>query len=93
MTLLVSRRMRAVVQSRASEPRVSVEEVSEIFAQYERNWLPKQAEALKTIRGWVDGGERVALTCFEHLPHQCHRHCVAEALEARFGKDFIATHL
>lgn len=48
---------------------------------------------LTKIREWIDGGERVALTCFEHLPHQCHRHCVAEALEARFGKDFSATHL
>jgi hypothetical protein len=80
----------------ASEQRQSLDTQADydaLFAQYERSWLPKQADALKTIRGWVDGGERVALTCFEHLPHHCHRHCVAEALEARFGKNFTATHL
>lgn len=64
-----------------------------LFAEYERSWLPKQTDSLKKIQGWVEGGARVALTCFEHLPHQCHRHCVAEALETRFGKDFSAKHL
>ncbi|HKY40553.1 MAG TPA: DUF488 domain-containing protein [Polyangiaceae bacterium] len=80
----------------ASEQRQTLDTQADydaLFAQYERNWLPKQADALTTIRDWVTGGERVALTCFEHLPHHCHRHCVAEALEARFGKDFTATHL
>ncbi len=80
----------------ASDQRQSLEtqaDYDSLFAEYERSWLPKQADALKKIRGWVDDSERVALTCFERLPHQCHRHCVAEALEARFGKDFSATHL
>ncbi|WP_441288589.1 DUF488 domain-containing protein [Sorangium sp. KYC3313] len=80
----------------ASEQRQSLETQADydaLFAEYDRTWLPKQADALKKSRGWVDGGERVALTCYEHLPNQCHRHCMAEALEARFGKDFSATHL
>jgi len=64
-----------------------------LFAEYERSSLPKQGEALKRIRGWIEAGERVALTCYEHLPHQCHRHCVAEALEARFGKVLSTKHL
>lgn len=64
-----------------------------LFEEYERTSLPKQGDALAKIRGWVASGERVALTCFEHLPHQCHRHCVADALESQFGKDFAATHL
>jgi uncharacterized protein (DUF488 family) len=42
--------------------------------------LPQQGVALENIRAWVAAGERVALTCFERLPEQCHRHCVAEAL-------------
>lgn len=71
----------------------SQEDYDALFDEYERTWLPKQAEALNKIRGWARRGERIALTCYEHLPHQCHRHCVAEALEARFGKDFIAKHL
>jgi uncharacterized protein (DUF488 family) len=64
-----------------------------LFDDYERTWLPKQGDTLKKIRGWIDAGERVALTCYEHQPNQCHRHCVAEALEARFGKELTAKHL
>ncbi len=53
----------------------------DLFELYERNDLPKQSEALKRIASWVESGERVALTCYEHEPEQCHRHCVAEAVE------------
>ncbi len=53
-----------------------------LFADYERKSLPQQAEAVRTIGQWISSGERVALTCFELHPHQCHRHCVAEAVEA-----------
>ena len=80
----------------ASDQRKSLDTQADydaLFTEYERSSLPKQTDALKKIRAWIAGGERVALTCFEHLPHQCHRHCVAEALESRFGKDFAATHL
>jgi hypothetical protein len=62
-----------------------------LFAVYERESLPKQSEALAKIRGWIAAGDRVALTCFERLPEQCHRHCVAEALERATGK--AAVHL
>ena len=64
-----------------------------LFADYERKSLPKQTEALAKIRSWVKQGERVALTCFELLPHQCHRHCVAEALAHGAGKEWVAVHL
>jgi len=63
-----------------------------LFAEYERSWLPKQTDTLTKISNWIADGERFALTCFEQLPHQCHRHCVADALETRFGKTFAATH-
>ena len=62
-----------------------------LFAVYERESLPKQSEALAKIRGWIAAGDRVALTCFERLPEQCHRHCVADALERATGK--AAVHL
>jgi uncharacterized protein (DUF488 family) len=52
-----------------------------LFAIYEHKSLPQQAKALEQIHNWLKQGERVALTCFEKLPHQCHRHCVSEALE------------
>jgi uncharacterized protein (DUF488 family) len=64
-----------------------------LFAKYERTSLPRQSDALEKIRAWIDAGERVALTCYERHPNQCHRHCVAEALEDRFGKDLRARHL
>lgn len=53
-----------------------------LFAIYEREYLPAQNAALDRIRRWlVDGKQRVALTCFEELPQQCHRHCVAKVFE------------
>lgn len=65
----------------------------DLFAEYERKSLPEQVAALKQIHRWVEAGERVALTCYEHLPEQCHRHCVAEALEREFGSRFLPRHL
>ena len=56
------------------------EDYDALFAVYERENLPKQSKALEIIRTWTEAGERVALTCFEKRPSQCHRHCVAEAL-------------
>ncbi|MBA2664190.1 MAG: DUF488 domain-containing protein [Bradymonadaceae bacterium] len=64
-----------------------------LFETYERESLPAQSDALVIIAQWVKEGHRVALTCFERLPHQCHRHCVAEALERDFGTEFAPDHL
>lgn len=64
-----------------------------LFAIYERDSLPKQHKALTKIRQWIENGERVALTCYESSPEQCHRHCVAEALEAEAGSRCAALHL
>ena len=61
-----------------------------LFAEYERKSLPQQDDALKKISGWIQReGYRVALTCYEAEPCQCHRHCVAEALE-RLGGAAVA---
>lgn len=64
-----------------------------LFEAYRHNDLPRQGDVLGQIRQWVNEGNRVALTCFEKLPVQCHRHCVAEALESKFGKVFTPIHL
>jgi hypothetical protein len=69
------------------------ESYDRLFARYERDVLPQQTEALKVIGDWVAQGERVALTCYEHLPGQCHRHCVSEALEKRLGGKYVTRHL
>lgn len=52
-----------------------------LFDRYERDMLPRQRPAVAAIVAWIQSGESVALTCYEHLPVQCHRHCVAEAVE------------
>jgi len=64
-----------------------------LFEDYERDYLPTQRAALKTIQAWIERGQRIALTCYELHPHQCHRHCVAEALEAMLPSSGGAKHL
>jgi uncharacterized protein (DUF488 family) len=65
-----------------------------LFEVYEEENLPKQINALERIRRWVmEDKQRVALTCFEKLPNQCHRHCVAEALERSAGGRLTSIHL
>lgn len=80
-----------------SEKRQDLEtqtDYDKLFAAYERTTLPKQTKSLIKIAGWIkEESQRVALTCFELLPHQCHRHCVAEAMEKTFGPKLAARHL
>jgi uncharacterized protein (DUF488 family) len=58
-----------------------------LFETYESVDLPKQSEAVKKIVRWIESeGYRIALTCFEARPEQCHRHCVAEAVAAKLGR-------
>ena len=64
-----------------------------LFNEYEHNQLPKQTAALTKLLGLLKEGQRLALTCFELHPQQCHRHCVAEALAARIGKSMTIRHL
>ena len=64
-----------------------------LFSAYERDALPKQAEALARIQGWIGAGARVALTCFERDPECCHRLCVARALQERCGGALVISHL
>ena len=69
------------------------ESYDRLFDQYERDVLPRQTGALEVIADWVANGERIALTCYEHLPGQCHRHCVAEVLEQQLGDGYTTRHL
>lgn len=52
-----------------------------LFVRYERDSLPNQGIGIAKIAAWIQSGEAVALTCYEHESSQCHRHCVAEAVE------------
>lgn len=64
-----------------------------LFAKYRKAYLPKQEGSLSKLAAWANDGERIALTCFELHPHQCHRHCVSEALESRYGAELSPRHL
>jgi hypothetical protein len=80
----------------ASEERQELRTQSDydaLFSEYEQTQLPKQTAALTKLIGWLKEGQRLALTCFELHPQQCHRHCVAEALAARIGKSLKIRHL
>ena len=80
----------------ASEERRQLNSQSDydaLFEDYEQKSLPLQSEPLSRISDWLTEGESVALTCFELLPHQCHRHCVAEAIERDFKGQLKAKHL
>ena len=80
-----------------SEKRQDLEtqtDYDKLFAAYERQTLPRQTKTLIKIAGWIkEEGQRVALTCFELLPHQCHRHCVSDALQKTFGPKLAAHHI
>ena len=64
-----------------------------LFADYEQRDLPRLGAALSKIRSWIKNGERVALTCYEHIPEQCHRHCIAEAIQKGAPNNWSILHL
>lgn len=60
---------------------------------YRLRTLPNQQALLEGIHGWLLNGERVALTCFERRPDECHRSCVADQLQQTFGEPCTPIHL
>lgn len=55
--------------------------------------LPNQQPLLDGIHTWLLNGERVALTCFERQPAECHRACVADQLQQIYGEHCTPIHL
>lgn len=51
-----------------------------LFDEYEHTTLTQNIEVLLYVRGLIDTHKRIALTCFERDPKQCHRSRVAKAL-------------
>jgi hypothetical protein len=73
---------------------VTQADYEQLFSFYESESLPMQTAALAKIRHWIETERyRVALTCFEELPCQCHRHCVADALAQLGGAAMEPIHL
>ena len=71
----------------------SQDDYDALFADYRRRSLPSQTATLHRIADWLRAGSRVALTCYERVPEQCHRHCVADALGELLGAELVVTHL
>ena len=68
------------IESRLRQGCKTPEDFKALFGVYKRKLLPRQGNALERICSWLQSGESVALTCYEHEAIQCHRHCVADAL-------------
>ena len=81
------------IASEARQELATQADYDELFAEYERTSLPEQGGAMERIASWIAAGDQVALTCYERLPEQCHRHCVAEALERMGAAAKGARHL
>lgn len=58
----------------------SQKDYDNLFNEYEQTVLPYQTIALNYVRNLIIENSRVALTCFEKDPKQCHRTRVAKAL-------------
>lgn len=59
-----------------------------LFSEYERTVLPFCTASLDYIFGLIETKGRVALTCFEKDPKQCHRTKIAYALMKYANKDY-----
>lgn len=59
-----------------------------LFDEYEKTTLKDNTEALQYVRDLIKTDQRVALTCFEKDPKQCHRSRVAKALMQFDDRDY-----
>lgn len=53
-----------------------------LFVDYEKEIIPNQQKEIKFIHSLIKTYGRVALTCYEALPKQCHRTRVANAVHS-----------
>ena len=65
----------------------------DLLDEYEREVLTDKRQEIQKIKSWVESGERVALTCYEKLPVQCHRSCVARAVSRQLDRRVTAIDL
>jgi len=85
----------------ADARRASLEEAAQVMASLSDE--AKQLHDERVLIAWIGAelarsggkadGTMNTLTCYEAEPCQCHRHCVAEALEREFGTKFAPRHL
>ena len=68
------------IESQKRQDLKSQKDYDILFDEYEKTTLKNNQESLLKIRTLLDRYERVALTCFEKNPMQCHRSRIAKAL-------------
>lgn len=81
------------IESDKRQSLVSQRDYDALFKAYVRDTLPKQTEALDHLFNIVVEKQRVAITCFEADPNQCHRSHVAHALKSRAHFPYRVEHL
>jgi uncharacterized protein (DUF488 family) len=81
---IASERRRGVTNRRERE---------QLLEDYRLRILPNQQASLEQVRGWLVNGDRVALMCFERHREDCHRSCVAAALDSALGANCRPIHL
>lgn len=64
-----------------------------LFEEYEQTVLPHQTKTLEYVRELIMNGRRIALTCFEKDPRQCHRTRVANALMHLSDNEYSLKHI
>ena len=81
------------IESRARKNLNDREAYKRLFAQYETTTLPRCRDAVARIAGWIDAGERVAITCYERDSGDCHRSRLARAIDATAARPLQPEHL
>ena len=64
-----------------------------LFEHYRRTTLAEGKDSLNEIVRLIRKYRRVALTCFEEGPQQCHRGCIADDLQLRADFPYRTAHL
>lgn len=76
------------IESTKRQKLCSQKDYDMLFAEYETTVLSAQTEALEYIRNLIRVYKRVALTCFEKDPKQCHRTRIAKALVGTANNEY-----
>jgi len=71
----------------------TAQDYADLFDGYRRTTLKANRGALARIMDLISEKGRVALTCFEAQHNECHRGCVADALQRRKGFRHRIVHL
>lgn len=64
-----------------------------LFKEYRKSNLPKTKHTQSAILELLKQNGRIALTCFEALPCQCHRSHLAEAIKSLPGFEYDVKHI